>query len=69
MGCKNLNCFQRRDLINPDPIKFTKQEEILNLLRLTLGVAVQCDNKEDLISVILTSLDESVQTDLMKIIQ
>ena len=60
MGCQTLDCFNRKDFINPEAQKYTKPEELLKILRLILGVAVQCDNKEYMINAIITNLDESI---------
>lgn len=68
MNCRPLDCFTKKDQINPDRNKYQTSEELLNIMKLTLGVAAQCDNKEHLMNEILTHLDESVQTELMRII-
>eukprot|EP00347_Sterkiella_histriomuscorum_P002734 403367011 len=68
-GCPPLENYQRKDLINPDVNKFTQPAEILKVLQLVVGVAVQCENKESLIYDIMQNLDEDMQTELMKIIQ
>ena len=58
MGCQQLECFAKKDFISPDPVKFAKTEHILKILQLVIGVAVQCDNKEQLINDIVTNLGE-----------
>ncbi|CDW87765.1 protein hook homolog 1 [Stylonychia lemnae] len=68
-GCPALENIQRKDMINPDPNKFSQVHEILKILQLVLGVAVQCENKESLINDILQNLDEDTQSELMKQVQ
>lgn len=69
MNNQALDCFTKIDFINPAAKKFLQPQEMLNILQLVLGVAVQCDDKEDFINEILHNHDEAEQTELMRIIQ
>lgn len=48
--------------------KYKSKDEILRLCEYTIGVVVQCEEKDEYIGAIL-NLDEDTQADLMKIIQ
>lgn len=64
-----MECFTRKDFLNPDAKKYAQPNELLKVLELVVGVGVLCDNKEDLINGILTNLSEETQSELMKVIE
>ena len=68
LGFQSLDCFTRKDYLSPDPAKYSQPREMAKVLELVLGVAVLCDNKEELISHIM-SLPEDTQHELKEVIE
>jgi len=58
-----------QDYLRPKKEKFSKEEEMIKILKLMLGVAISCENKEYFISEIMNKLDEETKANLIQIIE
>ncbi|EGG16600.1 hook family protein [Cavenderia fasciculata] len=62
-----LTLTNQVDHIDADQVAKNDEEEIVNLIKVILGIAVECDDKEKYIGAIM-NLDADVQNDMMVII-
>ena len=65
---KSLACLSKSDFFNPLQSKFTSQAQIIEILQLTLGVAMNCDQRQDVITRI-TQMDEETMEGLQETIE
>ena len=67
-GGKSLP-FTKQDIFNPSQQKFGTFEQMEFILKLVLGLAMHCDQRQEVISIITTQMDEEAMEDLHIILQ